>query len=270
MNKSIALLLSICIFSFVANAADETPQAPPPAAKQETITIVADTWCPYNCDPKSPNQGFMVDIAKQAFAKHNIAVEYSVMPWTRAIEETRNGQHSAIVGSAIDDAPDFVFPTIPQGISHNNFYVKKGNPWRYTGIDSLKSVVLGVIADYSYNDELNDYLKKYKLNPTYVEMMSGDNALGINLSRLERGKLGAVIESKYVMEYYLSKHHMAGRIEEAGTLPSSEKDRIFIAFSPKNKHLSQKYADILSQEMANMRAGELKKILDTYGLNDWK
>ncbi len=271
MKKNITLFLSICIFSFTANAENGTPQAQPEADKSIVISIVADTWCPYNCNPKSPHTGFIVDITKQAFAKHNIEVKYSVMPWTRAIAETRKGIHTAIIGASVDDAPDFIFPAIAQGLVENHFYVKKENKWRYAGINSLKTIVLGAIADYSYNDELDGYINKYKLNPTYIEMMSGDNALGINLSRLARGKIGATVESKYVMDYYLSQHNMQDQVEDAGILPPSDKDKLYVSFGPKNKKIAQKYADILSRETANMRAsGELKKILDIYGLTDWE
>lgn len=241
-----------------------------PLSGKETITIVADTWCPYNCNSKSPHLGFMVDIAKQAFAKHNIDVVYEVVPWTRAIGETRKGMHGAIVGAAHADAPDFIFPENPQGFVQNHFYVKNDVAWRYHGLDSLKNTVIGVIADYSYNDELDAYIKQYKLDPDRVSIISGDKALGINLRKLKRGRIGAVLESKYVMDYYLAQNYMKGEVGDAGSLPPSEADYLYIAFSPKDKKLARKYAKIISDETANMRAnGELAKILDTYGLEDW-
>jgi|CXWL01.1.fsa_nt_gi polar amino acid transport system substrate-binding protein len=271
MKKNLTLFLSFCVFSIPANAENEVTQTQPTANNPESINIVADTWCPYNCNPKSPHPGFMVDIAKKAFARHNIEVNYIVLPWTTAIDETRKGKYTAIIGASVDDAPDFIYPSINQGFMQNYFYVKKGNSWRYSGIDSLKKVVLGAIASYSYNDEIDAYISKYKLNPTYIEMMSGDNALGINLSKLVRGKIGATIESKYVMDYYLLQNNMQDKIEDAGVLPPSDKDKLYISFSPKDKKLAQKYADILSEETSKMRAsGELEKILDTYGLDDWE
>ena len=75
----------------------------------------------------------------------------------------------------------------------------------------------------------------------------------------------------FKMEYYLSQNNMTGQVAEAGYLPSSEEDNLYIAFSPKNKELSQRYADILTKETAEMRRnGELAAILETYGLTDWE
>ncbi len=264
MQKIIIFFIFICTFS-ISYAEDKIEN------KKETITIVADTWCPYNCNPKSPHKGFMVDIAKQAFAKHDIEVIYSVVPWTRAIEETRKGLHTAIIGSAHGDAPDFIFPDVPQGFLQNHFYVKKAGKWRYDGINSLKNIILGIIADYSYNDELDNYIKKYKLDPNKISMMSGDDALGINLSKLKRDKINAIIEAQYVMDYYLSMNNMKNDVEDVGILPPSKEDFLYIAFSPKDKKLARKYAAILTDETKNMRAsGQLKKIMATYGLEDWE
>lgn len=268
MNKGKYLFLSLLIFSLNAHAEDAASSA---QGKKEVITIVADTWCPYNCNPKSPNQGFMVDLVRKAFAKHNIDVQYSTMPWTRAIDETRQGKHSAIIGASAEDAADFIFPTASQGFMNNHLYVKSGNPWRYNGLDSLKKVTLGAIDGYSYNEEIDSYIKKYKLDPTYVQLMSGDDALAINVSKLMREKIGLTIESKYVMNYYLSQNHLQNKIDDIASLPPSNRDNLYIAFSPKNKSLSQKYAKIMSDETKNMRvSGELQKIMDNYGLDDWE
>lgn len=267
MNKPACLFLSILLFSLNANAED----SPSPDSKKEVVTVIADTWCPYNCNPKSPNQGFMVDIVKHAFAKHNIDVEYSTMSWDQAIAETRKGMHTAIIGASSEDAPDFIFPTVSQGFMKNHLYIKSGNPWRYNGVDSLKKVVLGAIDGYSYNEEIDGYIKKYKLDPTYVELMSGDDALAINVSKLMRGKIGVTIESNYVMNYYLSQNHLQNKVDDISSLPPSNRDNLYIAFSPKDKALSKKYADIISDETQKMRAsGELQKIMDNYGLDDWE
>lgn len=241
-----------------------------PARAAEPITIVADNWCPYNCDPASDHPGFMIEIAQKAFGKHGIAVEYSTMPWTRAIEETRNGKHTAIVGSSQKDAPDFVFPSISQGWMRNIFYVKKGNAWKYTGIDSLSQVSLGVIADYTYSDQLDAYVQQHTKNMKYIQVISGEDALNINIRKLLAGRIGALIEGKLVMGYTLAQKNLTDQIEEAGSLESSNQDHLFIAFSPKNPN-AKKYADILSRETKAMRAsGELKEILARYNVADWQ
>ncbi len=239
-------------------------------AKAETITIVADIWCPYNCDAASNRPGMMIEIAKKAFAKHNIDIEYSTLPWTRAIEETRQNKHTAIVGAAFKDAPDFVFPAIPQGWMRNSFYIKKGNTWRFVNLESLSSISLGVIADYSYNDEIDNYVAQNIKNPRLVQIVSGDNALDSNFKKLAAGRIGALIEGSYVADYYIAQNNMHDQFEIAGSLVPSDNDNLFIAFSPKNPK-AKFYADILAKETQALReSGELQEILKSYNVSDWK
>lgn len=243
-------------------------------AQQETITLVADGWCPYNCEPSSDRPGYMVEVATAAFAKHGIKVEYSNLPWARAIEDTRAGKYTGIIGAYYSDAPDFIYPQTPQGICRFAFYVRSEDSWNYSGIPSLKERALGAINDYSYNVELDDYILNNKENTKNVQILSGDNALDNNLKKLLMKRINTVIEDRQVMAYYLSPpeyEEVKNSIREAGILPDEEDGNgiIFIAFSPSNEN-SSKYAKILSDETQNMRkSGELKKILDKYGIEDF-
>jgi polar amino acid transport system substrate-binding protein len=239
-------------------------------AETETITIVADRWCPYNCEPGSERPGVMIEIAQKAFAKHNISIEYLVLPWTRALDETRKNKYTAVGRAGREDAPDFVFPSVAQGHMNNVFYVKKGNPWRYTDVASLEKVSLGVIADYSYSEVVDAYIMAHKNEPKFVQVITGDGALDINVKKLIAGRIGAMIDEENVIRYYLSQHDVANQVERAGSIPASKKDDLFIAFSPKEPK-AKIYANILAKETKEMRkSGELKKILATYNLTDWQ
>jgi polar amino acid transport system substrate-binding protein len=233
----------------------------------ETITIAADPWCPYTCNLEAGRQGLMIDVATKAFAAHNITVKYVIIPWTRAITDARAGHFTAIAGAATSDAPDFVFPNTPLWRIQNTFYVKKDSTWRYQGTESLSNVAMGVISDYSYSDIVDAYVKQYKDDFAKIQVVGGDNALGINVKKLLAGHIDVLVEDHLVMAYYLSEHKL-GSIKEAGKVPPSEQDKIYIAFSPKNPN-AKRYAAILDAEIAKMQKnGELASILKTYVLNE--
>ncbi|NDC56670.1 MAG: hypothetical protein EBZ69_07685, partial [Alphaproteobacteria bacterium] len=105
--------------------------------RAETITLVADEWCPFTCDPASdPHKpGFLIDIVKAVFEKKGHVVTYRLLPWTRAINDTREGKYAALVGASQADGPDFIFHRTPLSTMQNAFFVKKDNPWRYTGLE---------------------------------------------------------------------------------------------------------------------------------------
>lgn len=235
-------------------------------ARAETITLVADSWCPYNCDPKSDKPGFLIEIAQRAFSRNRISVQYTTVPWTQAIEETRQNKHNAIVGASTSDAPDFVFPGTPQGSMQNNFYIAPGNSWHYSGRSSLSGIVLGVISDYSYGKSLDDYIKRYRGDTKRLSVAEGDDALDINVKKLLAGSIQVLIEDEHVMQYYQSKHPEVVRLESAGVIIDSQSGDLYIAFSPQNPD-SKRYAQILEQETINMRKnGEIRDIMSKYGL----
>jgi polar amino acid transport system substrate-binding protein len=145
------------------------------------------------------------------------------------------------------------------------FFVKKGNPWRYKDIDSLTKIKLGVISGYAYEEAVDKYLEN-STDKNAVQAIKNANALELNIKKLAAGRIDATIEDASVFAMKAAALGMSGQFEEAGTVGSP--DNITIAFTPK-KESSKKYAEILSKGLKEMRAsGELKKLLDKYGLKD--
>jgi polar amino acid transport system substrate-binding protein len=237
------------------------------AASAATITIVADEWCPYNCEPGDEKPGYMIEIAQRALAAAGHDVEYRTMPWSRAIEEARRGRFDAIVGAAHGDAPDFVFPEHRMGVSANVFLVKRGNPWRFDGLDSLQQVSLGTIRDYSYGDPLDEYIAGNERDETRIQIVSGGTALDTNMRKLLAGRIDVLVEDRNVVEHALAGSELADAFEIAGDLGE---DDLFVAFSPAAE-ASDDYARLIDEGMQRLRAsGELAAILRKYGVKDWQ
>jgi polar amino acid transport system substrate-binding protein len=257
MKKIFYLILSVLLISAVSSSAD-------------TITIVADEWCPYNCNPESDKPGYMIEIAAAVFQKSGHAVDYKTVNWSRAIDKTRKGKYTAIVGASKGDAPDFIFSDQEQGVIRNTFFVIKGNSWKYSGIDSLAQIRLGVIQDYDYGQIINPYLKKNS-NPPQVQFVKGDNALELNIKKIEAGRIDAFLEDENVFLLKAAEMGKTGLFSNAGYEINPEGDnKIYIAFSPSNMK-SKEYATILSKGMEEIRrSGILRDILTRYGLSDWQ
>jgi polar amino acid transport system substrate-binding protein len=230
--------------------------------------MAADIWCPITCDPNTDAPGYMVEIARMAFAKAGHTVTYEVLPWTRAIKEGRDGDITGIIGAYHEDAPDFIFPENELGLLGNEMFVQTENPWRYTGIVSLENITLGVIADYAYSEELNAYILAHQNDSERIQIATGESPLESNIHKLERGRLTAVLETTPVFWYTVGQLELNDRFRSAGI--ATEPQKAYIAFSPVNSH-SAEYARILSEGIAALRAsGELARILQKYHLEDWK
>lgn len=237
-----------------------------PAAFAETISLRADVWCPYNCDPKSEAPGYMIELAKAAFEPAN-KVEYANLNWARAIAETRTGAFSAIVGAAKSDAEDFIFPTLTLGLSSNCFFVKPDSTWTYKDIGSLKDSTLGVVKDYAYEDTIDEYVKANGKDPKKVDIVAGDNPLELNIRKVSAGRITTFIEDSSVVANYFYQKKQAPTVKQAGCIKETP---LYIAFGPKGPKAAE-HAKTLSDKLAAMRKdGSLKTLLSKYGIVDWQ
>jgi polar amino acid transport system substrate-binding protein len=239
-------------------------------AQSKTITLRGDVWPPYVMDPSDGKQGFMVDVAIAALGKAGYTVAYENAPWTRALDDATAGKIDGVVGIYFSDAKsrNFVLPGEEIGISVNKFYVPKDSTWTYTGLASLDKIILGTIKDYDYG-EVSPYIdSQVKANSKKVDVMFGDKVLENNLNKLLAGRIGATLDDQLVIAYVAGKMGIFNKIKEAGIAPPTNK--VGVAFSPKNTQ-SAAYAKALADGIIKLRAsGELKKILDKYGVKDWK
>lgn len=210
----------------------------------------------------------MVDIAREVFEEKGIEVQYMTMPWKRALAETRKGVYTAAIGASKTDATGFVFPEEELARTKLAFYVKKGNPWKFKDIESIKQIKLGAIAGYDYRQWLNDYIKVNSNNPDKVQILTGDVPLQRNLSKLLLDRIDVVVDTEAAILWEAKRLGISHDIEPAGY--GSEPSFCYIAFSP-NRVRSPIYAQMLSDGIVKLREnGKLQDILDKYGLIDWK
>lgn len=235
----------------------------PPAGR--TITLAGVTRCPYLCDLETRKSGFLMEIARAVFEPKGYKIEYTDLPWSRAILHAKQGKVDGLIGVLRKNAPDLVFPTEEQGVTKMRFYVSQDNPWRFEGLVSLRQVKLGVIKDFAYGG-VDSYIRKNVANKN-IEALTGRNSLIRNIEMLRLGRVTAIIEDAVVMDYTLKALGRANELVDAGVLAE---ENVYIAFSderPGAEHLAR----ILSEGMIALReSGKLDAILESYGLSDWK
>lgn len=240
----------------------------------DTITVKSDEWCPFNCEPGSDSPGYMIEVARIIFQKAGHELTYENMPWSRSIDHARKGKIDAIPGASKGEVPDFVFPEEEFGASMTYFFVKKGTAWKFRDAGSLENIRIGVQDDYEYGVEVDAYIEKNR-DTLKVQVVKSDDPVTLNLKKLLKGNIDAYPEDRLVFLYKAKEMGVLDQVEEAGVIPVDnledfEATKVYLAFSPMNPK-SREYARILSDGIREMRAsGELQKILDKYGLQDWK
>lgn len=230
------------------------------------IVLAADEWCPYTCGENDAKQGILVDVAREAFAKHGIEVVYKVVPWSRAIQNARIGKFDGVLGASKGEVPDFIYPALSQATSHLVFYTPASSSWQYDyeENDSLKKISFGVVADYSYNREIDLYIKRNKNDPSKVQIVYGANAIDMNMKKMLAGRIDALLDDALVINRYLKKNGLEDKVQLAGILPEDLTSYLYIAFTPHDKN-AKKYSWILDKETLSMiYSGRLAEIANEY------
>ncbi|MGE5548400.1 MAG: substrate-binding periplasmic protein [Solirubrobacterales bacterium] len=235
-----------------------------PAGAQETVVLGADPWCPHTCDAGPDRPGYMIELAQSAFALHGVRVVYTTAPWARVMAEVRDGKLDGAVGVLRAEAADLTLHEEALGMQTNAFAVRKGDPWTFGGLDTLKGRIVATIKDYSYSSDLDAWLAS---DATEVQAAAGENALEKNLRKLVAGRVDVVVEDAAVLKHRLRKFADRDKIAMAGGLEGGE---LFIAFANAEGR-NQRLTAMLDSGIRSLRAsGELNRILAKYGLKDWK
>ena len=233
MVLRIFMVLALACMPFSARAAN--------AGDDKVITIVADLWCPINCDPAGNRPGLGIEIAKEIFEPLGYTVNYIVIPWARALSEVRTGDVDAVIGANKNDDPTLVFPQTPIARMTDDFYVVKNSPLVFTDINALQKLRLGIIHDYGYSDAVEKLIATNRGIPGMVQEVSGDNALEQNVLKLMAGRIDVLVESHIVMDDKLKVMKLQDEVHRIGSIPQGN---IYLAFSqalPQSKDLAQQF-----------------------------
>jgi polar amino acid transport system substrate-binding protein len=229
------------------------------------VSLCADSWCPYNCEPDSDRPGFAVQIAQEVFGAAGYKVDYEVVNWARCVEDARNGRYDGIIGAIHTDAPDFIFPAERLAISSDGYAFRSGDTFHFTGEKSLQGRVLGVIRDYNFSGPIGAYLAAHGNDPSRIEYIAGEGALAKNLAKLVAGRVDLVLDDANVLRDAIARLGLQNQVRlDQGP----NRTPTYIAFSPASPEAAH-LAGLLDAGIASLRrSGRLAQILALYHVQD--
>ena len=260
--KILHIIFWFCLSLSFLQIANAEPKDYAENAKQEII-FSGDYWCPYNCEPNSEYEGYMVDILKAIFDAEGYSVKYQLSNWSRALKETRSGRFHGVIGALKGDAPDFLYHKTALGQSSTSIWAHKKTNITYKQLSDLDPFTIGISQDYSYGKTTDTYLAQQPKNK--VSALSGLEPLNRNIQRL-KNRIDVLLEDESVMLHHLKQSTNALPIKLAGIICSED---VFVALSPVNPN-AKRYAKIIDEGIEKLRtSGALASILARYGLTDW-
>lgn len=237
------------------------------SSSPRTLRICSDLWMPFAGQAGSDREGCLVDIMRQIYQPLGYRVEYVTIPWTRCVQDTRDGTFDGLVGTVFSETPDMVFPESSLGLDQSMFFTDTSSRWTYTDLADLEQVRLGAVQDYDYTELLDHYIHR-NARTGRIWFARGDYPLDLLVTALQDGKIDVFVESQDVADYFMKQHRGRVKLRRAGQIGPAA--RIYAAFSPQHKE-AEELARILDRKIDDLRAsGQLQAILDRYGMRDWR
>lgn len=253
MNHALLMLLFLCTHVFMSSGLGAT------------LTVRADKWCPYNCDPQSERPGYFIDLLKEIFESAGHKIDYKLLNWSRSVKECKEGKYDFIVGAYKEDCEGCSFPQMKQAVSFNRLFTKKEGPWTYSGPNSLKGQRVGVINGYTYDEVADKFIAEK--HPSFL-VLAGESALSQMIQMLDAGRLTAFYENPNVVREELRVMKKKMTEYRSDSFFMDKKTEIYSAVC-KGRKTTMEYTKILNDGMKRLsESGGLSALKNKYELTE--
>jgi polar amino acid transport system substrate-binding protein len=228
------------------------------ASAEEIITIATLEYSPWTGKNLKYN-GFVNHVITEAFKRSGYTVEYSYLPWQRAVTETKSGKYSALsyVYWSKDREKEF-YLSDPINEEKIVLFHLKSNPIRdWKTLDDLKNYKFGATRGYTYTKEFWEAAesKRLEVDVTDTDKQNFKKLLDGRIDIFPSGLVNglAILHKEFdVSESDLISFHPKPLSQTTGHLafPRSRKD-------------SENLLQIFNQGLAQLKKeGLYKKFMD--------
>jgi len=231
-------------------------------AQNQKVILTSLEWPPYTSEAL-PDQGASSAVAVAAFKAMGYDLTIKFMPWERAVDMAKND--TSVMGYfpeyySKDNATTFLYSD-PMGQGPLGFVEPTGSPVKWSTLDDVKGLTIGVVEGYLNTDEFD---ARVVAHTQKVEAVSDD---ATNVAKVAAGRIPLAVIDGNVLNYlvlkdksvipYRNQVHFNGKILANKSL--------YVCF--KNTPDGQKLAKIYN---AGLKKIDVSKIMTTlfYKLKD--
>lgn len=226
----------------------------PAFAMSETVSFVTTEFPPYIIKQGDQLSGFEVEFVREACRKLGIEVEFTLVPWNRALEYIKMGQVDGILMPVFrpDRAEYIYFTEEPVARERISIMALHGSGIKAKSLADMKDELVGAILGYSYGKEFDE-------SGVLRKDFSATNEL--LLRKLNLGRYRLVVSDEYVINYVAKK---AGQ-EQLETVLNLQDNPQFLGFSKaigtRGKDLQKRFSQAIHEMQQD---GTLEKIKKKY------
>ena len=236
--------------------------------RAETLHIASDIWCPYICDNKEA-PGILVEVLHEIAKAKEMTVNIEIISLSRSLILASKSEIDIVLAVTESHIADHKLQRSNQyfGGWQNDFYISRKVDWSPNQLYDLETFLnsgktLGIIKGYDYGPYINSLKLKYADN---IFQATGDSPLTKNIEMLQKGRISALLDSRYNIQYEVNKSNIVDLIyvrSEGGFVP------LFLGYSPT---VLPEVINSIDDGLTLIRhMGILSTILEKYGVSDWQ
>jgi len=223
------------------------------------IKLATVNWAPYYGE-NLQNQGFVTDLAKEAFKRAGYSMTVEFVPWKRALELAKKGDYDGLLGAYYNEKRKEYFQYSIPISSANVVIIRKKSlmlPNKLYKLKDLAKYKFGTINGYSYGKEFD--------NATFIKKDVSPN-LETNLIKLYKGRYDLAVVSREVMLNLIQTKHPEYKGQFVELAPKLVENNLYIAISKKIKNSTKITNDFNAAFKSMQKDGTVNKILKKYGM----
>lgn len=237
-------------------------------ARAETLNVASDIWCPYICDnDKEP--GILVEILNEIAKVKKMTINFETIPLSRSLILASRSEVDVVLAITESHALNYKLQRSREyyGGWQNDFYISAKVDWPSNRLEDLEGFfnlgeTLGIIKGYEYGIIIDNLKLKYATN---IYQATGNSPLAKNIKMLQKGRISALLDSRYNVEYEMKKNNIVDVIyagSKGNFVP------LFLGYSPT---IDPEIINNIDDGLLLIRnKGILIKILEKYGVSDWQ
>jgi len=226
-------------------------------AEDKTFSLITGDWYPY-IGNKLKNQGWTMEVARAALESQGYKVTLRLVPWKRAVAESKQGAADALFLSYyVKEREQWYVFSDAIGQARTGFFALKSSHIRFQTLEDLKGVTVGLTRGAAVSPEFDA--------ASFLQKEETADDLG-SLKKLLKRRIdlyaGPELVAKQIMKMEMTAHQrdMVEFIE-----PALATHNLYLAISKKAKNYQKKRDDFNRGFKQITENGQYKKILNSHG-----
>lgn len=226
-------------------------------AEMKSLSLITGAWSPYVGD-NLKNQGWTMEVAKAALESQGYQVTLRLVPWQRAVEESKQGMADALFLSYyVKEREQWYVFSVAIGQARTGFFALKSRHIRFKNLQDLKDLRIGLTRGAAVSPEFDraDFLKKEETAEDFG-----------SIRKLLKKRIDLFAGPELVAKYFMQAELTADQRERIEFLePPLATHNLYLAISKNAKNYQQKRIDFNKGFKHIKDNGQYRKILKSHG-----